>query len=1620
MMSIRNRCASALAISLAAVWNLGSGLATLHGQTPALPQAWADTVAWRSIGPATMGGRITAIAVNKKDSSNWWAATASGGLLKTVNNGNDFEHQFDREATVSIGDVQVADSDPNILWVGTGEANPRNSVSWGDGVYKSTDGGKTWKNMGLKGSFQIGRIAIHPTNPEIVYVGALGRLWGPNEERGLFRTVDGGANWEKIHYVDDKTGVIDVKLNPGNPDDMIVATYERLRDGFDGNDPVKRYGPGSGLWRSTDGGSTFRRLSEGLPSCNFGRVGFDYYAKDPNFVIAIIETEKIARVPETAPYLGMRGEDADAGSRITEVTEYSPAAKAGLKVNDIVLRADGEPVLGYNQLLTSVRKHVAGESMKLEVSRDREMASFTVELTKFPEGGRPNNPFTGTLGGQAENLQDQQGPDGKEYGGVYLSENGGDSWKRINTLNPRPMYYSHIRFDPQDREKVYVCGTELYRSFDGGKTFKADGVTDGIHVDHHALWVDPSDGRHMILGNDGGIYVTWDTMANWDHHCHVAIGQFYHAGVDSRTDYRVYGGLQDNGSWGGPVRSGRDRGPINSDWFRVGGGDGFITHVDPDDPDQVYSESQNGGMTRLNLRTGERGSMRPRAQRGTQYRFNWMTPFLLSPHNSRIFYAAGNHVFRSLKKGDELVAISPEITNSRGGSGSALSESPVEAGVIYAGTTDGALWVTRNGGQSWEPIFSRPEARTEGGEIQPAANESESGGGEGEAGEANPSAAEGAGERPARRGGRARRGERPAEGTPAETPPAAAGETTPAAEAKPETVPMAETKPAPAVTDAISGGWTFSDSLAAGEQNPLVGSTLRLALNSENGQVTGHLVGRRGEYELKDGKFEKDSGKLSFSAATPIGVVVFEGTVSGEGVFSGNGAVEAGAPPIEFRYQKDPVKAGGESAAGPDGFAFLASPWGSAAALLTVPAGTSAGLQEKTQKAEGTWNGLVESDAIPGGRMEFTIVLRRNRTGAIRGTLESQLGQFEIQDGSFNAGNGKLTFAAGNDEVTIDFEATVDGDTMTGNAMVADDGNEIGFVAKRDPSAESAPAAADAVTPPAEPAGSRTEAAAEAAAASGRTSSEQEEKPAAEKTDGEKQEPAAEKPAGEKQEPAADKPVANALAGKWTGKMTAEQAAEGGRGGRGAGDFTLDLAAGAGGVLAGSFSTERGEGQVTEAKLADDGKVRIVVDNGRFELVFEGKLAGDKMGGTVDFGGNFSMEFEATRGPAEETAPAAEGGAAGENRPAARAAGKKLEELVPGPRWVSSVEASRFRAGRVYLGLDGHRSNDDGIYMFVSEDYGKTWRSIQGNLPASAGSVRILREDIVRENILYVGCEFSAWVSIDRGETWTRFGGLPTVAVHDFAQHPTMGEIVAATHGRSLWVADVTALRQFSVDGMAKPATLYQPAKVIRWQTEPGAGESGTRRFVGQNPANESRIFYSLGENAASAELTITASDGRVVSRFADLPLEKGLHSVVWNLREQGAAGGAGGPGGAGRGAAGGGGGGAGGGGRPGGAGAPGAAGAPGGRAAGAGGGGGGPGGGGRFGRAIRPGEYLVTLKVGTEEQRKVLVIELDPDLPPGVSAESFDESMEWDDEDSGNGDETAEGSDRKELDRQE
>jgi len=559
---------------------------------------------WRCVGPAIMGGRIDDFAVVESQPWIIYVATASGGVWKTTNNGVTWEPIFDNENTSTIGTIAVAPSDPSIVWAGTGEPNNRQSSSWGDGVYKSTDGGKSWTNMGLMDSHHIGRVVIHSTNPDIVYVAALGHLWGSNKQRGLFKTADGGKTWVNTLFINEDTGFVDVAIDPYSPDTLYAAAYQRRRTGYG----FSGGGPHSGLHKTTDGGKTWTHLTNGLPGGDTGRIGVYIYRKDPNIVYAIIENKD---------------------------------------------------------------------------------------------------------------------------GGVFRSEDKGLSWKKMSSTNPRPMYYSKIRIDPNNDQRIWVLGARMYTSEDGGITFRTDVVT-RVHGDHHAMWINPANSNYMVLGSDGGIYFSYDRGKTWDFVWTLPLGQFYEVGADMRKPYYIYGGLQDNGSWGGPSATMYRQGITNEDWFRVGGGDGFYVQVDPTDHTLIYAESQNGNLFHFNLKTGEQRSIRPMPKEGEKgYQFNWNSPVLISPHNPSTIYYGGNRLFKSTDRGETWTAsddlttktdrdkvpimrvLVDENTPSRHdgisfyGTMITISESPVKEGLLYVGTDDGNLQVSRDGGETWKNVIGQ-------------------------------------------------------------------------------------------------------------------------------------------------------------------------------------------------------------------------------------------------------------------------------------------------------------------------------------------------------------------------------------------------------------------------------------------------------------------------------------------------------------------------------------------------------------------------------------------------------------------------------------------------------------------------------------------------------------------------------------------------------------------------------------------------------------------------------------------------------------------------------------------------------------------------------------------------
>ncbi|MGC6488940.1 MAG: VPS10 domain-containing protein [Planctomycetota bacterium] len=726
---------------------------------PIYDSSVVEHLAWRHLGPANPMGRMTDIAVHDDRQSTWFVGTAGGGVWRTQNAGTTWECVFNEFGTVSIGDVAIAPSDPDVIYVGTGEENARNSVQWGDGVYKSTDGGETWAHVGLRETFQIGHVEVHPTNPDVVYVAALGRLWGDNAARGVYRTEDGGGTWEQVLHLDDKTGCIDVRLHPRDPLTVFACLYERKRDRFDGNDPVVRFGEHSGLYKSVDGGETWRRLEAGLPSCTWGRSGIDLLASAPDTMFAIVETERSGwatgdqkdapagrggdaprgraqgrqrRNPRGSAVMGVGTEGGDGaegapGAVLRTITEGGAAAKAGLQVGDRITAIDDEAVVTYADLVEIIRDSRGGQTIRVAYARGD--ASTEVELTFGNQAtglaraaGRPNGPYSGRLFGQVANRQDRQGDRGFETGGVFRSDDRGETWTRVNSLTERPFYYSVIRVDPRNPDNVYSVGTTLWGSTDGGGTFA--GINRGIHVDFHGIWVDPDDSEHLIAVCDGGVNETYDQGRSWQLHKGFSAAQFYDCAVDNSVPYNVIGGLQDNGTWVVPSQTRYRDGVTTYDCFKIYSGDGFGAQADPLEPHVVFATSQNGNAGVVDTRTGRQARMqRGRPTDGGRARFNWDAPFALSPHNRLVVYHAGNYLYRGDRhshldnrasrpdlgpttnaRGIQMTCVSPRLGDTEDGTACALAESPLRRGLIYVGTDDGALWRTEDGGVNWARV----------------------------------------------------------------------------------------------------------------------------------------------------------------------------------------------------------------------------------------------------------------------------------------------------------------------------------------------------------------------------------------------------------------------------------------------------------------------------------------------------------------------------------------------------------------------------------------------------------------------------------------------------------------------------------------------------------------------------------------------------------------------------------------------------------------------------------------------------------------------------------------------------------------------------------------------------
>jgi photosystem II stability/assembly factor-like uncharacterized protein len=634
------------------------GRAQTGSSAPAGP---FDSLHWREIGPAAMSGRISDLAVYENNSNIWYVATAHGGVWKTVNNGTTFEAQFQTQGLISIGDVEVSQSNPDLVYVGTGESNNRQSTSWGDGVYKTTDGGKTYTNIGLRNSRHINRIVIDPRDNDVVWVAATGPLFGPGGERGVFKTTDGGKTWKQTLKVDDDTGANDLVIDPTNDRVLYASTYQRRRTACCMNGG----GPGSGIWKSTDGGETWTRLKTGLPDGPLGRIGLDLYRKRPNVLYASIE----------GPAATTTGRGAQA-----------PAAP----------QRGGAPAAAPQQA---------------------------------PAFGGGRGPVT-TVDSSPT--------------GLYRSDDGGETWRKVNNENARPMYFSQVRVDPNDPDVVYMGGVGLHQSTDGGKSIYTD-VAEPIHDDVHAIWIDPKNSNHVVIGNDGGLAQSWDMARTWVFIPNLPVGLFYHVSVDMSTPYNICGGMQDNYDWCGPSQVRGSAGIANHQWTTIQGGDGFVVLQDPKDNRVIYSESQDGNVIRVDRVTGETISIRPQPPQGQPpYRFQWDTPIVISPHDPGKVYIGANKVLMAPDRGLTFTEISPDLTTGEdsdreqivtmGLKGSditiakndgivaygtivALAESPKTAGVLYAGTDDGRLQVTKDGGKNWTDVYQKLPGAPKGGYV---------------------------------------------------------------------------------------------------------------------------------------------------------------------------------------------------------------------------------------------------------------------------------------------------------------------------------------------------------------------------------------------------------------------------------------------------------------------------------------------------------------------------------------------------------------------------------------------------------------------------------------------------------------------------------------------------------------------------------------------------------------------------------------------------------------------------------------------------------------------------------------------------------------------------------------
>ena len=639
-------------------------------------------IRFRNIGPTIMGGRVVDLDVNPDDPTEFYLAYASGGLWQTVNNGQSFTPIFDSEDILTIGDIAV-NWKTRTIWVGTGEVNSSRSSYAGIGIYKSTNNGKTWEYLGLPESHHIGKIQLHPTDNNTAWVAAMGHLYSPNKERGVYKTSDGGKTWKQTLYVDDNTGAIELDINPSNPDELFAGMWYRTRTAWD----FEESGKSSGIYKSYDGGNTWQLLSKdgsGFPvGESVGRIGIVVYPKNPKIVYAVADNQ--APKPDTS-------------TRRTD-TIYT--------------------IANFKDLTKETFAQLDDKKLEQFLRRNRFPAKYTAAVVKEMV---KNDKVKPTAVYDYLNVNDGFTNTGIYGCQVFRSDDGGVSWKKthekdISIYSTYGYYFGKIYVSPYNDNKVIIFGVPLQLSTDGGKTFK--NIDKGnVHADHHAIWINPKKDSHIINGNDGGANITYDDGQNWFKCNTPPVGQYYAVTTDDAKPYNVYGGLQDNNVWYGPSNHREDIGWIDNGEYSyksLVGGDGMQVQVDTRDNTTTYAGQQFGYYYRLNrLTRSDRKLIRPTHELGeTPLRYNWETPIVLSKHNQDVFYYGSNKFHRSLNKGDILETLSGDLSNGKKegivpfGTLSALAESPLKFGLLYAGTDDGNVHISKDGGYNWKKISSK-------------------------------------------------------------------------------------------------------------------------------------------------------------------------------------------------------------------------------------------------------------------------------------------------------------------------------------------------------------------------------------------------------------------------------------------------------------------------------------------------------------------------------------------------------------------------------------------------------------------------------------------------------------------------------------------------------------------------------------------------------------------------------------------------------------------------------------------------------------------------------------------------------------------------------------------------